>query len=188
MLDRGFRARRLDDGLESTSTAIGLILSFWIPFPQASMWPTDTFSMANPPTRFDRIVKAKSHNEEAAREALSAALREADLCEKERDDSYEAAFSEERDAGDCANWALADLSHMRALGSLGHAEEKLLAAQGRADQARTGHTSAYRDLRVFERLVENRRASVLNARRRAEQKELDELALMLHAAGGYRGI
>lgn len=149
----------------------------------------DGSDMANSPTRFDRITKVKAHEEEAARKMLSVALETADERRQERDTMFEAAFSEGRGAGDIADWALADLSHMRALSGLSHAEEKYVAAQYEADQARTQHTSAYKDLCVFERLVEHRREAVLLSRRRADQREMDELAVMLHSSSDtYRGV
>ena len=144
--------------------------------------------MAPPPVRFDRLVKVKAHHEEAAREALTVALADADARRQEHAAAHSAAFTEVRGAGDIADWALADLTHMRALSSLSHAEERMVAADSRAEEARSGHTSAYKDLRVIERLVEHRREAVLAQRRRAEQKELDELALMLHSGQGVRGI
>ena len=117
-----------------------------------------------------------------------AALADADVRRREHADAHEAAFAEDRSSGDIADWALADLSHMRALSNLSHAEERMVAADQRAEEARTGHTAAYKDLRVIERLVEHRREAVLAQRRRAEQKELDELALMLHGASSVRSI
>ena len=144
--------------------------------------------MAPPPVRFDRLAKVKAHHEEAAREALMTALADAEARRQDHADAHAAAFTEVRGAGDIADWALADLSHMRALSSLSHAEERMMEADQRAEEARSGHTSAYRDLRVIERLVEHRREAVLAQRRRAEQKELDELAVMLHGSSSVRGI
>jgi hypothetical protein len=117
-----------------------------------------------------------------------AALADAEARRQEHANAHLAAFTEVRGAGDIADWALADLSHMRALSNLSHAEERMVAAASHAEEARTGHTSAYRDLRVIERLVEHRREAVLAQRRRAEQKELDELALMLHGSSSVRSI
>lgn len=144
--------------------------------------------MAHTPVRFDRLVKVKAHHEEAARELLTEALADAELRRQEHEEAHRVAFDEVRAPGDIADWALADLSHMRALNSLSHAEERMVAAQQKVGDARTGHTSAYRDLRMFERLVEHRREAVLSARRRAEQRELDEIALMLHAGSSVRSL
>ena len=142
--------------------------------------------MAPPPVRFDRLAKVKAYHEEAAREELASALADAEARRQEHAAARSAAFKEDRGAGDIADWALADLSHMRALTSLSDAEKRMAKAESRAEEARTGHTSAYQDLRVVERLVEHRREAVSAQRKRAEQKELDELALMLHSANSTR--
>jgi chromosome segregation ATPase len=64
--------------------------------------------------------------------------------------------------------------------------ERVAAVQAEADQWRTAVAAAHQQVRALELVLENRAAARAEARRRAEQRETDEIAARVHARGLVR--
>jgi flagellar biosynthesis chaperone FliJ len=132
----------------------------------------------SPRTRLDSAVRLQEQHEERALEELALASRRASEAEAALAQARERARQDHRTVGRAAEWQLADMAHVRALGEVTRAQQEAQEAVVQVDSSRSQYASAYARAEALRRVADTRRQEILRARDRAEDRALEELDLV----------
>jgi flagellar export protein FliJ len=138
--------------------------------------------------RLDRLIGLREREESLVRQALGNAVRVEEVARIATECGVRALERAQQQWRDAVAAGALSPERLRALGdealSREHALDRLRAAQADAARAREAAQAEYelarRKRKVLERLEERRAAVAALDARRAEQRDLDEVALRLH--------
>jgi flagellar export protein FliJ len=136
--------------------------------------------VVKPKLRLDAVVKLRERDEDQAQRDLAVAQRQAHDAQEQLREAARRARHDGRGKGSAAHWDLVDHAHARALHDERQAERAAEVATEKVGASRVQYLGLRARAEAVRRVVEVRRAEIVEAAESAERKVLDELATLLH--------
>ncbi len=131
-------------------------------------------------TRLDVVVAVREREEEKAKVAVAKAEALVQAARARASEAKAKAQVDHRARSDASSWELTELAHHRAMADARKAEKEAEAAQKQAEHVRVKLTSAHQRAEVVRRAADSRRTEIVREADRADTKEFDDVASMLH--------
>jgi len=133
-------------------------------------------------TRLDTVFRLRETEEDRARLAMADAQRLVAVATDAFSAAKARAVTDERREASAAHWSLVELAHTRALQEALQAERAMQTATDGLSQTRARYLGARTRTESLRRAIEARRAEMDRAEVQAEQKHMDEIAMLLRTA------
>jgi flagellar export protein FliJ len=135
--------------------------------------------------RLETVVWLRETEEDRARQAMADAQRTVAAATDALSAARAKARVDERASASAAHWTMVETAHIRALQEARQAENVVAHASDGLAQSRTRYLGAHTRAEALRKAVETRRAEATRAEAQAEQKGMDEIAMLLRAAVAY---
>lgn len=132
--------------------------------------------------RLETVVWLRETEEDRARQAMADAQRSVAAAADALSAAQAKARQDERACASAAHWSMVETAHIRALQEARQAEHAVARASDGLAQTRTRYLGAHTRAEALRKAVETRRAETARADAQAEQKGMDEIAMLLRAA------
>jgi flagellar biosynthesis chaperone FliJ len=132
-----------------------------------------------PKTRLDAAVRVREVDENRARMTLAEAQRLALATAAAVREAAQRALADDRRSGTAADWTIIESAHIRALQDTRRAELERRAAEEKLGASRERFVGARARAEALRRVLEARHYEMRVAERLTENKEMDEVATLL---------
>jgi flagellar export protein FliJ len=130
-------------------------------------------------TRLDTVFRLRETEEDRAREALAHAQRNVTAATNQLAAAQASATADHRKLASAAHWSLVESAHARALQEARQAERAVQKASDGLSQSRARYLGAHTRTEALRKAIEARRAETVREERKAERKNMDEIAMLL---------
>ena len=130
-------------------------------------------------TRLETVFRLRETEEDRQRLALADAQRDVAAANDQLSAASARAAADHRKLATAAHWSLIETAHARALQEARQAERAVQKASEGLSQSRARYLGAHTRTEALRKAIEARRAEVLREESRAEQKQMDEIAMLL---------
>lgn len=134
--------------------------------------------LVRPKLRLDPVVKLEEQREELRLREMAEASRKLKTATELLANMRASAAADERRSSRAWDWQLAELSHTRALSDVRAAEHAVLSASEESSVTRVRYTAAHSRAEAIRKVADARAGEIMQARASAENRELDELAIL----------
>ena len=130
-------------------------------------------------SRLETVYRLRETEEDRARAALADAQRGVLDAEKQLEAAKNRAMADERKTNTAAHWSMVETAHVRALQEARQAEYLVKSAETGLMKKRDMYIGAHTKTEALRRVIETRKAEATRAQEKAEQKTMDEVAMLL---------
>jgi flagellar export protein FliJ len=132
--------------------------------------------------RLETVVWLRETEEDRARQAMADAQRTVDAARDALSAARAKASMDERASASAAHWSMVETAHIRAMQEARQAENAVAHASDGLAQSRTRYLGAHTRAEALRKAVETRRVEAARVEAQAEQKGMDEIAMLLRFA------
>jgi flagellar export protein FliJ len=132
--------------------------------------------------RLETVVWLRETEEDRARLAMADAQRTVAAATDALSAARAKAHMDERASASAAHWTMVETAHIRALQEARQAEKVVAHASDGLAKSRTCYLGAHTRAEALRKAVQTRRAEAVRAEAQAEQKGMDEIAMLLRVA------
>lgn len=130
-------------------------------------------------SRLETVYRLRETEEDRARAALADAQRSVLDAEKRLEAAKHRAMADERNRSTAAHWSMVETAHVRALQEARQAEFMVKSAETGLMKKRDTYIGAHTKTEALKRVIQTRKAEAMRAQEKAEQKIMDEVAMLL---------